>query len=514
MPRPVWSGTISFGLVTIPVKLFHAVSRKNVSFNQLDDRSMSRIRMKKVSAETGEDVPDEHIVKGYEFEGTVRRRRPDELEPFILVATKAIDLEEFVDLADIDPVFFDTPYIVAPDNSAKPYMLLTKAMEDAGKVAVGTFVMRSKQYVAALRPVDGRLMLSTMAFADEVVDPGSIDELGDLEDVKIGPKELAMAEQLVESLAGAFEPERFTDSYREQVLELIAKKAAGEAFEAPEPAAAAPQVIDLMAALEASVKAAKEARASSGHREGRPRRLSGRRGRSRGAPAPRRPAPGRASPPSLPARGRPAAGGDRRRAELSLSNLDKVLYPETGTTKGEVIEYYARIAPTMLPHLAGRALTFNRFPNGVEHKGFFEKRCAKHRPEWMPTAPGPGDHNGTIEYCVIDEPAALVWAANMAALELHAPMALAEDLDTPRMVVFDLDPGPPAAIRECARTAPPFATSSPPSSSRRGRSRAARRASSSTCPSTRPAPTTRQARSRWPSASSSRNRTRRRCSRR
>ena len=139
--------------------------------------------------------------------------------------------------------------------------------------------------------------------------------------------------------------------------------------------------------------------------------------------------------------------------ELSLSNLDKVLYPETGTTKGEVIEYYARIAPAMLPHLAGRALTFHRFPNGVEQKGFFEKRCAKHRPEWVATAPGPGDHNGTIEYCVIEEPASLVWAANMAALELHAPMALAEDLETPRMVVFDLDPGPPAAIRECARTA-------------------------------------------------------------
>jgi bifunctional non-homologous end joining protein LigD len=139
--------------------------------------------------------------------------------------------------------------------------------------------------------------------------------------------------------------------------------------------------------------------------------------------------------------------------ELSLSNLDKVLYPATGTTKGQVIEYYARIAPVMLRHLAGRALTFNRFPNGVEHKGFFEKRCAKHRPTWVETAPGPGDHNGVIEYCVIDQPAALVWAANMAALELHAPMALAEDLDTPRMVVFDLDPGPPAAIPECARTA-------------------------------------------------------------
>ena len=177
MPRPVWSGTISFGLVTIPVKLFHAVSRKNVSFNQLDDRSMSRIRMKKVSAETGEDVPDEHIVKGYEVaKGRYVVVDPDELEPFIPAATKAIDLEEFVDLAEIDPVFFDTPYIVAPDNAAKPYMLLTKAMEDSGKVAVGTFVMRSKQYVAALRPVDGRLMLSTMAFADEVVDPATIDD--------------------------------------------------------------------------------------------------------------------------------------------------------------------------------------------------------------------------------------------------------------------------------------------------------------------------------------------------
>jgi len=261
MPRPVWSGTISFGLVTIPVKLFHAVSRKNVSFNQLDDRSMSRIRMKKVSADTGEDVPDEHIVKGYEVaKGRYVVVDPDELEPFIPAATKAIDLEEFVDLAEIDPVFFDTPYIVAPDNAAKPYMLLTKAMEDAGKVAVGTFVMRSKQYVAALRPVDGRLMLSTMAFADEVVDPATIDELGALEDVTLNAKELAMAEQLVESLAGDFEPERFNDSYREQVLDLIAKKAAGEAFEAPEPAAAAPQVIDLMAALEASVKAAKDAR--------------------------------------------------------------------------------------------------------------------------------------------------------------------------------------------------------------------------------------------------------------
>lgn len=139
--------------------------------------------------------------------------------------------------------------------------------------------------------------------------------------------------------------------------------------------------------------------------------------------------------------------------QLTLSNLDKVLYPEAAFTKAEVIDYYARIAPTMLPHLGGRALTFKRFPNGVDQAAFFEKRCPKHRPPWLPTATGPGDRGGPIAYCVVDEPAALVWAANLAALELHAPMALAADLDTPTMLVFDLDPGPPATIRECAEVA-------------------------------------------------------------
>lgn len=138
---------------------------------------------------------------------------------------------------------------------------------------------------------------------------------------------------------------------------------------------------------------------------------------------------------------------------LSLSNLDKVLYPVAGFTKGQVIDYYARIAPIMLPHLAGRALTFKRFPNGVDKPGFFEKRCPQHRPDWVPVATGPGDRDGPIAYCVVDEQAALVWAANLAALELHAPMALAADLDSPRAVVFDLDPGAPAAIRECAEVA-------------------------------------------------------------
>ncbi len=261
MPRPIWSGAISFGLVSIPVKLFNAVSRKSVSFNQLDSRDNQRIRYRKVNAETGEEVPDDVIVKGYEItKGHYVVVDPDDLEQFLPTATRSIDLDEFVDLAEIDPLFYDSPYYLAPDKVVKPYALLARAMEEAGKVGVGRFVMRNKEYVAAVRPVDGRLVLSTMVHADEVVDPASIDELDDVADVEISPKELQMAEQLVESLAGDFEPSRYRDEYREQVLELIEKRAAGEEIEMPERAPTAPQVVDLMAALEASVKAAKDAR--------------------------------------------------------------------------------------------------------------------------------------------------------------------------------------------------------------------------------------------------------------
>ncbi|MCY7300809.1 MAG: Ku protein, partial [Ilumatobacteraceae bacterium] len=185
---------------------------------------------------------------------------PDELEPFIPSVTRAIELEEFVDLAEIDPVYFDSQYIVAPDKTPKPYALLARAMEQAGKVAIGRFVMRNKQYVAALRAVDGKLMMSTMVFADEVVPMSAVDELDSLADVQVSDKEVLMAEALVASLSAAFEPKKYRDNYREQVLDLIERKAAGEQFEAPTAVAAAPQVIDLMAALEASVKAAKAAR--------------------------------------------------------------------------------------------------------------------------------------------------------------------------------------------------------------------------------------------------------------
>jgi DNA end-binding protein Ku len=261
MARPVWSGTISFGLVAIPVKLFHAVRRQSVSFNQLDERNMARIRYRKVNAETGEEVGDDHIVKGYEIsKGRYVVVDPDELEPFMPVATRSVDLEEFVDLADIDPVYFDTAYHLAPDGPPKPYVLLARAMEASGKVAIGRFVMRNKQYTAAIRAEDGRLVMSTLAYADEVIDPSDIDELQGLESIEVNDKEVAMAEALVASLAGDFEPEKYRDEYREEVMALIQMKADGEEFETPAVAAEKPKVVDIMAALEASVAAAKEAR--------------------------------------------------------------------------------------------------------------------------------------------------------------------------------------------------------------------------------------------------------------
>lgn len=138
---------------------------------------------------------------------------------------------------------------------------------------------------------------------------------------------------------------------------------------------------------------------------------------------------------------------------LSLSNLDKVLYPEVGFTKAQIIDYYARIAPVMIPHVAGRCITLRRWPNGVDQQSFFEKRCPGHRPGWVSTALGPGDGDEGIDYCRIDEPASLVWTANLAALELHSPMARCVDIESPTMLVFDLDPGEPATITECCQVA-------------------------------------------------------------
>jgi len=261
MARAIWSGSISFGLVNIPVKLYSAVNRKTVHFNQLDMRTGARVKQRRVDAETGEEVPWDQIVKGYELSsGAYVTVTDDELAALDPKAVRTIEIEEFVDLSAIDPIFYDSAYFLAPDKASKPYAILARAMEEQGKVGIAHFVLRTKQYLAAIRPSDGRLLLSTMVYADEVNDPSSIAELDEVVDVQISDKELAMAAQLVESLANDFEPDRFKDTYRQAVLELIEKKASGQEIVAPVSQIQPEKVVDLMAALEASVAAAKEAR--------------------------------------------------------------------------------------------------------------------------------------------------------------------------------------------------------------------------------------------------------------
>lgn len=263
MPRAIWSGAISFGLVSIPVKLYTAVSRKSVRFNQLDGRTGSRVKQKRVSAIDGEEVPYDEIVKGYEVsKDQYIIVDEDELAALMPKASRTIDISDFVLQADIDPVLYESAYYLVPDELArKSYALLAEAMEESGRVAIASFVMRTKQYLAAVRPVDGKLMLSTMLYADELSDPGELPGLEDLAEIEVTEAEKAMANQLIESLSSDFAPEKYEDSHRVAVMELLEKKAAGDLTVAELPAAAdEDSVIDLLAALEASVEAAKEAR--------------------------------------------------------------------------------------------------------------------------------------------------------------------------------------------------------------------------------------------------------------
>jgi DNA end-binding protein Ku len=257
MARAIWSGAISFGLVNVPVKLYTATSPKAVRFHQLSAKTGARIKQKRVDASTGEEVAFEDIVKGYELTPdryvTIASDELDALDP---KATHTIDIEEFVDLVEIDPIYYDHNYYLAPSaGGAKAYRLLLEAMRESGKIAVGRFVLRSKQQLCALRPVGDALALTTMLFGDEVLSPDRLDELDSLSEAEASDRELRMAQQLIESLSAEFDPTKFRDEYRDRVLELIERKASGEEIavlpEAPEPAAAP----DLMAALEASLAA-------------------------------------------------------------------------------------------------------------------------------------------------------------------------------------------------------------------------------------------------------------------
>lgn len=273
MPRAVWTGTISFGLVNVPVKAYTAVRDHKVHFRELDPNG-GRVRHEKVSAKTGKPV--DKIKLGFETsKGHYVRFTPQELEDMRPESTRAIEVSDFVALDEIDPIFYERTYWLAPAaEEARPaYALLRDAMEDQQMVAIGTVVMRRKQYLAAIRPIEGALALSTMRFADEVVPSSDIDGIPTRQ-TRAKPKELALARQIIDSLATEWEPEKYHDTYTEELRRLITSRSKGggtpEVEEEPEEQPG--EVLDLMAALEASVKGARRDRGkarSSRRRSGR-----------------------------------------------------------------------------------------------------------------------------------------------------------------------------------------------------------------------------------------------------
>jgi len=269
MPRAIWSGSISFGLVNVPVKLYSAVHHQGLSFHQFQEGTNARVRNKRVSEKTGREVAYEDIVKGYEItKGKYVMVEPEELAEFAPRATRTIDIEDFVSLEDIDPVYYDSTYYLAPeksDGAKKAYALLLKAMEEQGKVAIGRLVMRTKQYLAAIRPLDGALAVSTMLFHDEVVPVSDIDEIPTGRSApKVAAAEVKMAAQIIESLSRDWDPARYEDTYRVEVLDFLKKKAAGEEIVVEEEPEEESDVVDLMAALEASLEAAKKGGSKKG----------------------------------------------------------------------------------------------------------------------------------------------------------------------------------------------------------------------------------------------------------
>jgi DNA end-binding protein Ku len=255
-PRAMWKGAISFGLVTIPVAVYPATEEKSLKFNQLHDEDMGRIRYKRVCSVDGEEVDFEHIVKGYEIEKDKYVVLTDEdLDAVPVESSRAIDIQQFVDLDEIDPMLFKKSYYLVPDETgARAYALLRKALAEENKVGIAKVSFRDKEHLAALRFKDRVFVLETMFWPDEIraAEFDTVDA-----DEKVRANEVDMAKALIENLSEPWNPEQFTDGYREALLEIVEKKVAGEPIEMPEEAAPA-RVVDLMAALKASVDAAKK----------------------------------------------------------------------------------------------------------------------------------------------------------------------------------------------------------------------------------------------------------------
>src|SRR5829696_703805 len=262
MARAIWSGSISFGLLNVPVKLYSAVSKQTVRFRELREGDSSRVKHKRVAESDGKEVPYDKIVKGYEYAPdqyvVLTKDELSELEP---QRSRAIEIQDFVDLDDIDPIYFEQPYYLGPDKgAARAYALLVQAMKESRKVAIARFVLRNKEHLAAIRPMDDVLTLTTMRFHDEVTSPEDLDgEVFEEEKPKKPEaRELQMAKQLIESLTSDFEPDKYRDEYREELLDLLERKAAGkEVVSAPTEEPKPTKAPDLMAALEESLAAVK-----------------------------------------------------------------------------------------------------------------------------------------------------------------------------------------------------------------------------------------------------------------
>jgi DNA end-binding protein Ku len=295
MARAIWSGSISFGLLNVPVKLYSAVSKQTVRFRELREGDGSRVKHKRVAESDGKEVPYEKIVKGYEYAPdqyvVLTKDELSELEP---PRSRAIEIQDFVDLDNIDPIYFEQPYFLGPDKGAeRAYALLVQAMKESRKVAIARFVLRNKEHLAAIRPMEDVLTLTTMRFADEVSSPKDLDGevFEDAKPKKPEQRELQMAKQLIDSLTSDFEPRKYHDEYREELLALLEQKAAGkEVVSAPTEEPKPTKAPDLMAALEESLAAVKGEEAQGNGKASKPKTKSRTKSTAKKSPAKKKPA--------------------------------------------------------------------------------------------------------------------------------------------------------------------------------------------------------------------------------
>ncbi len=330
MARAIWTGSLSFGLVNVPVGVYAATEDKTIHFNQLQRETSDRVRNKRVNERTGDEVPYDEIVKGYDLGGgKYVIVDSDELESAEPGRSRNIEITDFVDLSEIDPVFYKSTYYLAPQgrDAQRAYALLRQAMFDENKVGVATFVLRNKQHLVAVRPADKVLALETMYFADEVRDP--VSELDTLpgDDVSFRDREIETAKLLIESMTSDWEPEQYHDTYREAVEELIEAKSRGEVVEHERPEEPAP-VVDLMEALRKSVEAARGKRSAAAGGAQAPARAEAQgSGRSKAAKA------SGGTKAAAAAKGSKADGGAKRTSSRSAAKATAKKAAESETSE-------------------------------------------------------------------------------------------------------------------------------------------------------------------------------------